>query len=333
MFLFLTLTEATELTTSVSRKQFSVGDKILFTVSAFVPKGATITPPNSDGKFGNIIIKEWNILKSEKEKNDSISVEYVLTTYTPENCTIPSLQFIETLVDKHDTLSSESIPLEILSVLPATSSDSLPEIKDLRPMQTAGKKPLWWLWVIVTAVLITALTLFIGYIIKRMRKPIIAPPPPPPYDEAITALAALHGKRFVQQGLIREYVFELSDIFKRYIGRRFEINAEEFTTEEIIEWIGGSPLETKTRMATEWFFRTTDPIKFAKFTPDDKTVERFGEEVIVFLELTKPQPEISKTEVATVNSSILVSNETPLQKSKADLQTTTADVTRSGEKK
>jgi hypothetical protein len=59
--------------------------------------------------------------------------------------------------------------------------------------------------------------------------------------------------------LIREYVFELSDIFKRYIGRRFEINAEEFTTEEVIAWLGVSVLETKTRIATEWFFQDYRP--------------------------------------------------------------------------
>jgi hypothetical protein len=81
------------------------------------------------------------------------------------------------------------------------------------------------------------------------------------------------------------------------------------------------------------FFRTTDPIKFAKFTPDDKTVERFGKEVADFLELTKPQPEISKTEVSTVNSSTLIADGTSLQKDKTDFQTTTADTTRSGEKK
>ena len=35
------------------------------------------------------------------------------------------------------------------------------------------------------------------------------------------ALSLLDGKTYLAKGMIREYVFELSDIFKRYIERRF----------------------------------------------------------------------------------------------------------------
>ena len=117
--------------------------------------------------------------------------------------------------------------------------------------------------------------IFIIFIKKRLSKPEKLPPPKPAYEEAIEALGILHGKRYLQQGLIREYVFELSEIFKRYIGRRFGVNAEEYTAEELIAWLGVSGLEMKIRHPVEWFFRTTDLVKFAKFTPDDATVERF----------------------------------------------------------
>jgi hypothetical protein len=38
----------------------------------------------------------------------------------------------------------------------------------------------------------------------------------------------------------------------------------------------------------EWFFRATDPVKFAKMLPDQDTLARFGIEVRAFLEATRP---------------------------------------------
>jgi hypothetical protein len=83
-------------------------------------------------------------------------------------------------------------------------------------------------------------------------------------------------------------VFELSEIFKRYIERRFETNASEFTTEEMVAWAGASNLDKKLKASLEWFFRTTDPVKFARIIPDGSTVNRFSDEVTQFLQSTRP---------------------------------------------
>jgi hypothetical protein len=91
--------------------------------------------------------------------------------------------------------------------------------------------------------------------------------------------------------MVRVYVFELSDIFKRYIERRFDINAAEFTTEEMLDWVKGSLLEPENKKAAEWFFSTTDPVKFAKWLPDNDTLYRFGSDVRQFVERTKPKPQ------------------------------------------
>jgi hypothetical protein len=104
------------------------------------------------------------------------------------------------------------------------------------------------------------------------------------------ALAALEAETAIcMKGMVREYVFELSDILKRYIERSFGINAAEFTTEEMLAWLGISPLDKSLRASMEWFFRAADPVKFAKYLPDQKTIDRFITEVRGFLEATKPQ--------------------------------------------
>ncbi len=323
-FSFLISVNGTVLTTSLSNSQLTVGDKVLFTVSA-VPKGATITPPSTDGIMGNITVKNWIMNKAEYEKYDSLAFEYILTTYIPENCTIPELSYIQTHNSVTDTLYTQSIPLTVRSVI--SGNDSVVEIRELKPPQITGKAPKWWLWVLCSVAGAALITLLIRYLIKGIHKASLPPPPKPAYEEAIEALAVLHGKRLLQQGLIREYVFELSEIFKRYIGRRFEVNASDFTTEEMIGWLGVSGLQKKDRNSVEWFFKTSDPVKFARYTPDESTIERFGKEVVEFLESTRPVPEAlnQNTVTDTVTPFTVSSSE-----NKTDAKALSPETTESG---
>jgi hypothetical protein len=274
------------ITSTASQHELSVGDRIYYSVSAIVPKGATVVPPDPASSFGALTVKEWNSKKYPTPKGDSIAFDYALTTYTAENCTIPALPYILDSGSTHDTLKTETFPLR---VIPLCKTDSA-EIMDLRPQQIAGKRPMLWLWLLLSAVTLIAGIIVGRYFIRKLRKPPPPPPPKPPYDEAIDALDALDAKDYLIKGMVREYVFELSDILKRYIERTFSVNAAEFTTEEMIAWLGISPLDRQLRALLEWFFRAADPVKFAKFLPDRDTLPRFGSEVRSFLEATKPSP-------------------------------------------
>ena len=275
---------------TVSNQELSVGDRIHFSVTIMGPKESTVVPPEPSSSFGNITVKEWNSRKFEQTKADSLVFEYSLTTYKPEPCTIPALSYILESRDKRDTLKTEAIPLTLVPQITTDSAD----IMDLRPQQNTGKRPLLWLWLLLSAILLTAAILAGRYYFKRMQRPPPPPPPKPPYDEAMEALAALDAKQYLLKGLVREYVFELSDILKRYIERRFSINAAEFTTEEMLAWLGVSPLAKEQRAAMEWFFRAADPVKFAKMLPDQDTLDRFGAEARAFLEATRPVIEQEK---------------------------------------
>jgi len=278
--------DAAELTTALTTSKFSVGDRIRFTVALTgVPKGAVVTPPATESDFGSAVkVKEWNLHKTEQTGADSLLYDYIITTYIPEPCTIPVLSFIIVHDGTTDTLRTDPLPLSIVSVLPSDTVD----IIGLKSPLTAGKKPLWWLWVLIITGGIAVVAIATILIVKHFRKPPPPPPPVPPYEEAIDALSVLGVKKYRERGLVREYVFELSDIFKRYIGRRYECNAMDFTTEELFAWSGAAALDKNLRSIIDWFFGTTDPVKFARLIPDSETVDRFDREVRQFLEATKP---------------------------------------------
>jgi hypothetical protein len=284
---YLSVATSAVIFSNVSTRELSVGDRVHLSVTIMCPKGGVVVPPEPSSSFGTITVKEWNSRKFEQNKADSLVFEYAITTYKAEPCTIPALSFVLESKDVHDTLKTEAIPLTIVPQITTDSAD----IMDLRPQQVTGKRPLLWLWLLIAAIIATAAILVGRYYFKQLQRPPPPPPPKPPYEEAMEALEALESKHYLQNGLVREYVFALSDILKRYIERRFSINAAEFTTEEMLAWLGISPLAKEQRTTMEWFFRTTDPVKFAKMVPDKDTIDRFGAEARAFIEATKPAVE------------------------------------------
>lgn len=269
---------------SVTSKSLSVGDRISFQVTAIVPKGSSVTPPSIDTGMGNIVVKEWNTYKTERDSSDSVMFSYVITTYVPERCTIPSLPFIVQDGQKNDTLISPAIPLDVISVITADSVD----IKDLKAQQISGRAPHLWIWVAALAVLIIVIIFICIRLFSKKQQPDNLIPLLPPYEEAIAAIKELEYKKHLSRGLIREYIFELSEILKRYIERRFSVNASEFTTEEMIAWLGVSGLDSKNKQSVDWFFRTSDPVKFARHIPEEMTTHRFMKETMDFLTATRP---------------------------------------------
>jgi hypothetical protein len=282
--------QATVFTATISQDSISVGDRILFDATLLVPKGATVVPPDIGAAFGKFVVKEWNSDKIEKKNADSLNFRYVISFYEIEQCTIPPVPFIQILSGKTDTLLSKPMPIRLVFVRDTDSAAT--SIKDLKPQQRAGSPSFSWLWIVLGICFVAALVYFSRrFWKKRKEKTTQSVPLKPPYDEAIESLRLLDEKQYLAHGMIREHVFALSDIFKRYIERRFEVNAAEFTTEEMLEWIMTSSLDPDGKKIAEWFFSATDPVKFAKMHPDNDTLHRFGHEVRQFLEQTRPKPQ------------------------------------------
>ncbi len=270
---------------SISQDSLYIGYRLHFGVTLVVPKASQVTPPPTDNGFGKAVVKEWTSDKVEKRSADSIAFHYAITTYSAEPCTIPSLDFFVTKENAAETLHTQAFPLHVLLV----SSPDTASIKDLKPQQSVGKPSLLWLWLLLAGAASVAGFLFVRRCVPKRGLGTVRTPPKPPYEEAMEALDRLEAKHYVAQGMIREYVFELSEIAKRYIERRFEVQAAEFTTEELLEWAKRSPLQPAERKTAEWFFSTTDPVKFAKWLPDNDTVYRFGADIRTFVEKTRPQ--------------------------------------------
>ena len=299
--------------TDINQKRVTIGDKIELSVALIVAKDAQIIPPETEDGFGKFIVKNWATDKVERNSSDSITYKYLLSIYEVEQCSIPALPFIVYTEEKKDTLFSNLIPMEVVSVIEADSGDTV-RFKGLKAQQVAGSPSLLWLWIVLSLLCMAGLIFLVRYFWIKSRKPPPPPPPIPPYDEAVDALAALQQKKLIEKGYLREYVFELSDILKRYMGRQFDSNAAEYTTEEMLDYIKTAPFDTELKKAMEWFFDTTHPVKFAKMIPPTKTIDQLYDETVLFIQKTRLPLENETKQ--TVKEGTVQKTRTPLEDGK-----------------
>ncbi|MDR0331179.1 MAG: hypothetical protein LBH93_05675 [Chitinispirillales bacterium] len=287
------------ITAHVSPNSATVGDAILLNIALKIPKGAKIVPPETEKGFGDFTVLYWSgdSAPAAGKEGDSALYRYGIAAYKPQNCTIPPIPFLVGLVGGagggtlYDTLATPQIPIEIVSVLPENAPDSGFAIKDLKAQQKTGKADIRSLWLLlIAAAAIAAYFLIEKYARKRVTITMPTVQLKPPYEEAIESIAALQQKKYLDRGAVREYAFELSDIFKRYIGRRYDTIAPELTTGEIVSWFEFSGISREMRACAERFLRSSDQVKFAKWKPDRQAIDKFMRDVIMFLEATKPEP-------------------------------------------
>lgn len=273
----------------------TVGDVVTLVAEFEVGANRTIIPPETENGFGEFVVL------SQDEKRDATSdgvvitatYTYNITTFRPQSCTIPSVYFLIGDESHIDTVRTVPVPITVVSVLPEDAPSCQLNIQDLKAQQKTGGPDLRFLWAIPIIALIVAAVLLIKKYAKKKLADEITIVIKPPYEEALDSIEKLLDKRYVEKGLVREYAFELSEIFKRYLGRRYETNAVELTTEEIVEWFKKSEVTVDMRMCGEKFLRTTDMVKFAKWQPDRQTVEKFLLDVKTFLDETKPSEQSS----------------------------------------
>ncbi len=88
---------------------------------------------------------------------------------------------------------------------------------------------------------------------------------------ALKKLDELWQKNYISNGLIREFYFELTEIVRWYIEKKFEINALELTTEELFIALK-KKVDKRYNIELKSFLNNADLAKFAKYVPEEKQI-------------------------------------------------------------
>jgi hypothetical protein len=127
--------------------------------------------------------------------------------------------------------------VEIVSSLPPQADPKPAELKDVTPPMEVTVRTYRLLYALGAALLLVAAFLALRKWLKRP-KPWVAPPWAPPLPLHVRVKAALDALREEQlptQGKAKEYYFRLSEIVRGYLGERYDFEALESTSPELID--------------------------------------------------------------------------------------------------
>ena len=278
--------------------RLTVGDRFEVSLVVNSPSRSLVTGPLADSAGVFVVAGEHRttrILPSRDEATYRLSV----AGFKAGRQRLPAFVFLVQSGTRQDTLRTAADSLTIASVLP-------PKMQDIHPLAPPEAFPNLLLWLLPGGmVLLAALAWLARRLYRRIRGIDAADVAPlPPWEEALAALDAAPWGEWLETGQAKRYSYALSQILKRYIERRFEFDAVEQTTTELL----ASMRTRRTPMRDEVarFFAWLDLAKYAKSVPSAAEAESAIARVREYVLKTRPQepePTVAATGPATAPGS------------------------------
>lgn len=165
------------------------------------------------------------------------------------------------------------LALAVQTVPVDTTQMAIRDIKDIRAVNLTFLdylKMYWWL--VSIFVLLGILIGVYFWVKKKMRERPVVPAEPeapiiPPHVIAAQALEMLKEKKLWQDGKVKLYHTELTDILREYIEQRFQVMAHEQTSDEILSSLKFVLTDAEAMIRLRKSLKTADLVKFAKHKP------------------------------------------------------------------
>ena len=277
-----------------------IGDQTDLHLRATGEVGELVTMPVLDKELiPGVEIVDRTIVDTISLKDGRVQYDQYLTLTSFED----SLFYIAPLpfVSGDDTIWSEGLTLNVVQPFEMDTTDMA--ITDIKGVY---KAPIWW-WGIFRWVLLALLLAGVGvagyYLITYLQSrkseedgnEVKTEPLRPAEEVALEKLDAIKEKKIWQQGQVKEYYTQLTDVVREYIARRFEVSSVEQTSDETLRDI--RPLLNERKDLYDQLRKMltlADLVKFAKWstTPDENELSLRNAYSFVRETATKSQEEL-----------------------------------------
>jgi hypothetical protein len=282
-FLFSTavFAQQKQVLTSIDTTKNKIGAEFKLTLKTNVDTLSKVVFPNARN-FGALeVIQSYPIDTIRKKDRYELIKKYGLTQFDSGKYTIPSIK----ILINNKAFLSDSIKVEVANVQVDTLKQKMYDIKDIvKANEGIGD---WWKY-LLGVILIGGLGAFVYWYFKIRQKDTIEEEIyKTPIEKATSLLNNLEKKELWQQGEVKAYYSELTDIVRNYIEEAIEIPAMESTTSELIEGLKVASQKKKMKLSKETIenlfvvLKQADLVKFAKSKPldfeiteDRKKIER-----------------------------------------------------------
>jgi len=256
---------------SVDKSTITIGDLITYTVMIEHEQTINIILPSLGENLGGFEIRDYTVHTPAKEKDRILErVDYIISTFETGEFEIPPVEVRYTIppdTEEH-IIRTESINITVESLKPSEEGD----IRDIKPPWDIEYdwKPLLFYGLVGLLVVILG-TGTIMYIRKRRRGETLLPrkrePERPPHEIAYEELKRLEESTLLEKGKNKIFYSELADIIRRYTEKRFQIEAMELTTSQLLTELENIQEESLIEIYRR-LLELCDLVKFAKFAPN-----------------------------------------------------------------
>jgi hypothetical protein len=253
------------------REGAKIGDSLKLVVRADALVGDDVAVPEQSFAPFEITGKRVRV-ESERDGRQLFVFELDLLALEGGEQTIPAIDLrVVTKQGFVGSVKTAPIALKISSLLANEPNAQLKgETKPVVVMQQ-DYTLLYVLGGLAAAALIALLTwLAIRYAQRRVRPAPPPPPPRPPWEVAVERLAELRRRKqeMVEAGKAAQFVDEVSDVTREYLGARFAFDGLESTTDEALQLLRDHNCNVGLWQEVAAYLRRCDLIKFARVDPD-----------------------------------------------------------------
>ena len=258
------------LTVSLDRVEISAADVLELTIEVAYPEDAQIALPAPGTVLGDFLVESQETDPPRLLAGNRLAAEQRITLAPAAagDFMIPVLQADATLADGQLlTLRSTAIAVKVTSLL-ADDPGTTPELRDIEEPLEAPIPLEWKLGGLLAVALVVGAFVWWKWFRKPKAAQERAAPPIPPRQAALARLDALNASELLEAGDHRAFHFELSDILREYIERRFTLRAQEQTTDEFLAGLPNQRVfNSEQQLLLQDFLRRSDLVKFAKYAP------------------------------------------------------------------
>jgi hypothetical protein len=265
-----------EVKATIDSTNILIGQQTLIKLEVIQPKDAKVNFPYfnpEDTLTANVEILAISKADTSKADKDKIIIRqnYLITSFDSGSYVIPPFKF--QLIDQDYQTNSLILNVDNIQIKEGE------EIKDIKPVYDP---PFNWLLLIVIILLVLLALAFIGvgiyfYILRKKNKPI-----PffekqkiilPPHEVALQKLTRIKDEKIWQKGQDKLYYTQLTDVLREYFTKRFNIQAMEMTSGEIMEALQTNEEAKPILDKLQQILSISDMVKFAKRQPTSEESE------------------------------------------------------------
>jgi LPXTG-motif cell wall-anchored protein len=251
-----------------------IGDQTQLELTFSAPSNYEVLWP----QIRDTIIRQVEILKhsdlqislSDDQSVRSYRQTFTITSFDSGYYAIPPI--IIPYMTREDTTKqfaeTEAMLLEVRTV-PVNLEKDIKDIKDPLRAPFTLREALPYILIILGA---AVLGFLLYYYLKKRKKaePVFQVPVArnvPPHQAALEALEELRYKKLWQQGHVKQYHTEITEILREYLFGQFGIHAQEYTSGEIMAAVNGTPVNQQAKEKLQQTLSLADMVKFAKMQP------------------------------------------------------------------